>query len=140
MSTAEIAKAKDFLKSFKPNVLKPPRRTTRSCGLADGSAWIGITNLGTDDRIKTRAANRSRRTRRRAIGFIDSEQIVKASKNKDKFGCSKTRCSRHVDREELPHERPPALQREGVQDPPSTRGTGIAPGGFSTTGRRPPSR
>ena len=88
MSTAEISKAKDFLKSFKPNVLKLASQNNEVVrALADGSAWIGITNLGTDDRVKDAggptvlAAYPSEGT----IGFIDSEQIVKASKNKDKF-------------------------------------------------------
>ena len=88
MSTAEISKAKAFLKSFKPNVLKLASQNNEVVrALADGSAWIGITNLGTDDRVKDAggptvlAAYPSEGT----IGFIDSEQIVKASKNKDKF-------------------------------------------------------
>jgi len=88
MTTGEIARAKDFLKSFKPNVLKLASQNNEVVrALADGSAWIGITNLGTDDRVKDAggptvlAAYPSEGT----IGFIDSEQIVKASKNKDKF-------------------------------------------------------
>jgi spermidine/putrescine-binding protein len=88
MTTAEIADAKGWLKEFKPNVLKLASQNNEVVrALADGSAWIGITNLGTDDRVKDAggptvlAAYPSEGT----IGFIDSEQIVKASKNKDKF-------------------------------------------------------
>src|SRR5712691_5377352 len=88
MSTAEIAKAKAFLKAFKPNVLKLASQNNEVVrALADESAWIGITNLGTDDRVKdaggplVKTAYPSEGT----IGFIDSEQIVKASKNKAVF-------------------------------------------------------
>jgi spermidine/putrescine-binding protein len=88
MTTAEISKAKDFLKSFKPNVLKLASQNNEVVrALADGSAWIGITNLGTDDRVKdaggpvVKPAYPSEGT----IGFIDSEQMVKASKHTDVF-------------------------------------------------------
>src|SRR3954464_9275538 len=88
MTTGEIADAKAWLKQFKPNVLKLASQNNEVVrALADGSAWIGITNLGTDDRVKDAggptvlAAYPSEGT----IGFIDSEQIVKASKNKDVF-------------------------------------------------------
>jgi spermidine/putrescine-binding protein len=88
MTTAEISKAKAYLKAFKPNVLKLASQNNEVVrALADGSAWIGITNLGTDDRVKdaggpvVKAAYPSEGT----IGFIDSEQIVKASKNTSKF-------------------------------------------------------
>src|SRR2546427_3067319 len=53
MTTAEISRAKDFLKSFKPNVLKLASQNNQVVrALADGPAWIGVTNLGTDDRVK----------------------------------------------------------------------------------------
>ena len=53
MTTAEISRAKDFLKQLKPNVLKLASQNNEVVrALADGSAWIGITNLGTDDRVK----------------------------------------------------------------------------------------
>ena len=53
MTTAEIADAKGWLKEFKPNVLKLASQNNEVVrALADGSAWIGITNLGTDDRVK----------------------------------------------------------------------------------------
>src|SRR5256886_5224988 len=51
MTTAQIAQAKDWLKQFKPNVLKLASQNNEVVrALADGSAWIRITNLGTDDR------------------------------------------------------------------------------------------
>src|ERR1700704_5637716 len=53
MTTAEISRAKAFLKSFKPNVLKLASQNNEVVrALADGSAWIGITNLGSDDPVK----------------------------------------------------------------------------------------
>jgi len=88
MTPAEISKAKEYLKGLKPNVLKLASQNNEVVrALADGSAWIGITNLGTDDRVKdaggpiVKTAFPSEGT----IGFIDSEQIVKKSKNHDAF-------------------------------------------------------
>ena len=88
MTTAEIAAAKAYLTELKPNVLKLASQNNEVVrALADGSAWIGITNLGTDDRVKdaggpiVKTAYPSEGT----IGFIDSEQIVKKSKNHDAF-------------------------------------------------------
>ena len=88
MTTAEISRAKAFLKSFKPNVLKLASQNNEVVrALADGSAWIGITNLGTDDRVKDAGGPvvKTAYPKEGTIGFIDSEQIVKASKNKDAF-------------------------------------------------------
>jgi spermidine/putrescine-binding protein len=88
MTPDEIAKAKDYLKQLKPNVLKLASQNNEVIrALADQSAWIGITNLGSDDRVKdaggpvVKPAYPSEGT----IGFIDSEQMVKASKNKEAF-------------------------------------------------------
>ncbi|TML88474.1 MAG: hypothetical protein E6G08_07930 [Actinobacteria bacterium] len=88
MTTAEISKAKDFLKAFKPNVLKLASQNNEVVrALADGSAWIGITNLGTDDRVKDAGGPviKTAYPKEGTIGFIDSEQMVKASKNKAVF-------------------------------------------------------
>jgi spermidine/putrescine-binding protein len=88
MTSNEISQAKAFLHQLKPNVLKLASQNNEVVrALADGSAWIGITNLGTDDRVKdaggpvVKTAYPSEGT----IGFIASEQIVKASKNQDAF-------------------------------------------------------
>jgi spermidine/putrescine-binding protein len=88
MTTAEIAKAKDYLKALKPNILKLASQNNEVIrALADGSAWIGITNLGTDDRVKDAGGPVVKQAypKEGTIGFIDSEQIVKASKNHDAF-------------------------------------------------------
>ena len=87
-TTAEIASAKGWLKSFKPNVLKLASQNNEVVrALADESAWIGITNLGTDDRVKDAGGPVVKMSypKEGTIGFIDSEQMVKASKNKDAF-------------------------------------------------------
>jgi spermidine/putrescine-binding protein len=88
MTSAEISRAKEFLKAFKPNVLKLASQNNEVVrALADGSAWIGITNLGTDDRVKDAGGPvvKPAYPKEGTIGFIDSEQIVKASRNKAVF-------------------------------------------------------
>jgi spermidine/putrescine-binding protein len=88
MTSAEIGHAKDFLKQLKPNVLKLASQNNEVVrALADGSAWIGITNLGTDDRVKDAGGPvvKPAYPKEGTVGFIDSEQMVKASKNQDSF-------------------------------------------------------
>ncbi len=88
MTSAEISRAKAFLKSLKPNVLKLASQNNEVVrALADGSAWIGITNLGTDDRVKDAGGPvvKPAYPKEGTVGFIDSEQIVKKSKNKAVF-------------------------------------------------------
>jgi spermidine/putrescine-binding protein len=88
MTKNEIADAKAFLKQFKPNVLKLASQNNEVVrALADGSAWIGITNLGTDDRVKDAGGPtvKTAYPKEGTIGFIDSEQIVKASHNQNSF-------------------------------------------------------
>jgi spermidine/putrescine-binding protein len=88
MDDAQIGEAKDFLKQFKPNVLKLAAQNNEVVrSLADESAWIGITNLGTEERVKDAGGPtvKSVYPSEGTVGFIDSEQIVKASPNKDRF-------------------------------------------------------
>jgi spermidine/putrescine-binding protein len=88
MTPAEISRAKAYLKQLKPNVLKLASQNNEVIrALADGSAWIGITNLGSDDRVKDAGGPVVKRAypKEGTIGFIDSEQIVKASKNTASF-------------------------------------------------------
>jgi len=88
MCKAAIADVKSFLKELKPNVLKLASQNNEVVrALADGSAWIGITNLGTDDRVKDAGGPtvKTAYPKEGTIGFIDSEQIVKASGNEDAF-------------------------------------------------------
>src|SRR5438093_6483263 len=88
MTSAQISSAKDFLKQLKPNVLKLASQNNEVVrALADGSAWIGITNLGTDDRVKDAGGPvvKPAYPTEGTVGFIDSEQLVTASKEKDSF-------------------------------------------------------
>jgi spermidine/putrescine-binding protein len=88
MSTGEISKAKDYLSGLKPNVLKLASQNNEVVrALADGSAWIGITNLGTDDRVKDAGGPtvKAAYPKEGTVGFIDSESMVKASKHRDVF-------------------------------------------------------
>ena len=88
MSTAQIARAKAYLQALKPNILKLASQNNEVVrALADGSAWIGITNLGTDDRVKDAGGPvvKAAYPKEGTVGFIDSESIVKASKNGSAF-------------------------------------------------------
>jgi spermidine/putrescine-binding protein len=88
MNKAQIAKAKQYLQALKPNVLKLASQNNEVVrALADESAWIGITNLGTDDRVKDAGGPTVLRAypKEGTIGFIDSEQIVTKSKNSSSF-------------------------------------------------------
>ena len=88
MTPAQISRAKAYLKALKPNVLKLASQNNEVIrALADGSAWIGITNLGTDDRVKDAGGPTVLRSypKEGTIGFIDSEQIVTKSKNTSSF-------------------------------------------------------
>jgi spermidine/putrescine-binding protein len=88
MSRGEISQAKNYLQQLKPNVLKLASQNNEVIrALADESAWIGITNLGSDDRVKDAGGPEVKPAypKEGTIGFIDSEQMVKASKNKDSF-------------------------------------------------------
>jgi len=88
MNKAQIARAKAYLQDLKPNVLKLASQNNEVVrALADGSAWIGITNLGTDDRVKDAGGPlvKAAYPKEGTVGFIDSENMVKASKHRDVF-------------------------------------------------------
>jgi spermidine/putrescine-binding protein len=88
MTKAQIARAKAFLQDLKPNVLKLASQNNEVVrALADGSAWIGITNLGTDDRVRDAGGPiiKTAYPKEGTVGFIDSENMVKASKHRDVF-------------------------------------------------------
>ena len=83
---AQISRSKDYLKQLKPNVLKLSSQNNEVIReLADGTAWIGITNLGSEDRVKDAGGPliKPAYPKEGTVGFIDSENIVKASKHKD---------------------------------------------------------
>lgn len=88
MTSAELSRAKQFLKKFKPNVLKLVSQNTEVVrALADESAWLAIENLGTD--VRVRAAKGpiiNVATPKEGIyGWMDCEMMVRKSKKKDDF-------------------------------------------------------
>src|SRR3989442_2801792 len=88
MTKAEISRAKQFLKSFKPNVLKLVSQNTEVVrALSDGSAWLSIENLGTDVRVKEAGGPLIKvATAKEGIyGWMDVEMMLKGSHHKDKF-------------------------------------------------------
>ena len=88
MTTAEISRAQDFLKSAKPAFLKLVSQNSDSVrALADGSAWMALENLGTDFRVKAAGGPivKEATPKEGVVGWIDGEQMVKASQNKGRF-------------------------------------------------------
>ena len=88
MTTAEISRAQDFLKSAKPAFLKLVSQNSDSVrALADGSAWMALENLGTDFRVKAAGGPTVKEAtpKEGVVGWIDGEQMVKASQHKDRF-------------------------------------------------------
>jgi spermidine/putrescine-binding protein len=88
MTTDEIAKAKAFLLTCKPQFQKLVSQNSDTVkALADGSAWLALENLGTDFRVKDAGgpAVKFVTPSEGTYGFIDCEQIVSASPNKDQF-------------------------------------------------------
>ena len=88
MTTAEISRAQDFLKAAKPAFLKLVSQNSDSVrALADGSAWMALENLGTDFRVKAAGGPTVKEAtpKEGVVGWIDGEQMVKASQHKDRF-------------------------------------------------------
>jgi spermidine/putrescine-binding protein len=88
MTTGEISRAQDFLKAAKPAFFKLVSQNSDSVrALADGSAWIAIENLGTDYRVKAAGGPlvKIATPKEGVFGFIDGEQVIKASSHKNRF-------------------------------------------------------
>jgi spermidine/putrescine-binding protein len=88
MTPDELSRAKDFLKTIKPNILKLASQNTEVIrALADGTAWLALGNLGTDYRVKDAGGPdmHAAYPKEGTYGFIDSEMMVKASNNKGRF-------------------------------------------------------
>jgi spermidine/putrescine transport system substrate-binding protein len=88
MTTAEISKAKQFLKAFKPNVLKLVSQNTEVISaLTDESAWLALENLGTDVRVKQAGGPKIgvASASEGLYGWMDAEMMLKSSHHKDKF-------------------------------------------------------
>jgi spermidine/putrescine transport system substrate-binding protein len=88
MTTAEISRAKEFLKSFKPNVLKLVSQNTEVVrALTDESAWLAIENIGTDARVRDAKGPRINvaTPKEGTYGWMDAEMLLKGSHNKSAF-------------------------------------------------------
>ena len=88
MTTAEISRAQQFLKAAKPAFLKLVSQNSDSVrALADGSAWMALENLGTDFRVKAAGGPvvKIAVPKEGVVGWIDGEQMVKASSHKNRF-------------------------------------------------------
>jgi spermidine/putrescine-binding protein len=88
MTTAEIGRAKAWLKALKPNVQKLAAQSDEAVrALADESAWIAMNNLGTEYRVKAAGGPTVNVAFpvEGAVGFIDAEMMVKKSKHRDSF-------------------------------------------------------
>jgi spermidine/putrescine-binding protein len=87
MTAAEIASAKQYLASIKPNILKLASQSGELVNaLVDGSAWISLNNLGADLLVKQAGGPTVKAVtpKEGTVGFIDGEQPVAASSNIDK--------------------------------------------------------
>src|SRR6478736_2961858 len=81
----QISSAAGFLSSLKPNIIKLATQNNEIVSMmASGEAVIGISNLGTDVRVKDAGGPelKSAYPPEGTIGFIDSEMIVAKGANK----------------------------------------------------------
>jgi spermidine/putrescine-binding protein len=88
MTQAEISRATQFLKAAKPAFFKLVSQNSDSVrALADGSAWMALENLGTDYRVKAAGGPTVKEAtpKEGVVGWIDGEQMVKASSHKSRF-------------------------------------------------------
>lgn len=85
LDSSGISKATDYLKALKPNMVKFATQNSEIVSmLASGAAAIGISNLGTDLRVKAAGGPEisSAYPTEGTIGFIDSEMITSHGNNK----------------------------------------------------------
>ncbi|MGZ4671740.1 MAG: ABC transporter substrate-binding protein [Ilumatobacteraceae bacterium] len=87
MAGAELSAAADYLAALKPNLLKLASQNNEVIQLlANKSVAIGVTNLGSEDRVKDAGGPvvKAAYPKEGTIGFIDSEMIVSKGKNKQR--------------------------------------------------------
>jgi len=85
---AELKRSKAWLRKLKPNILKIVDQNFETVNaLKDESAWIGMGNLGVELRVKDAGGPLIKASfpKEGVPGWFDGEQMVKASKHKDKF-------------------------------------------------------
>jgi spermidine/putrescine-binding protein len=88
MGPDEISRAKDFLAQAKPAFLKLVSQNSDTVkSLADGSAWLAISNLGMEYRVKAAGGPEVKMAQPKegVYGFIDGEMIVKAADSSEQF-------------------------------------------------------
>jgi spermidine/putrescine-binding protein len=88
MTPGEISRAQQFLQAAKPAFLKFVSQNSESVrALADGSAWIALENLGTAYRVHAARGPLVKQAipKEGVVGWMDGEQMVKASANKNRF-------------------------------------------------------
>lgn len=86
MTPEEVAKAKEALIRFKPNVLRLSNQATDTiAALKSGEAWIATGNLGTETRVKDQGGPELKvfTPKEGTIGWMDSEMIVKGGANEN---------------------------------------------------------
>ena len=88
MTTGEISRAKQWIKSLKPNVLKLVSQNTEVIrALTDESAWLTVENIGTDARVRDAKGPLIKVAipKEGLRGWMDAEMMLKGSKHKDAF-------------------------------------------------------
>ena len=88
MTPAEISRAGAFLKELKPNVLKLVAENTEVVrALTDGSAWLTIENIGTDQRVADAHGPviKVADPKEGLYGWMDAEMLLKQSSNQSSF-------------------------------------------------------
>jgi spermidine/putrescine-binding protein len=88
MTTGEISRAKQWIKSLKPNVLKLVSQNTEVIrALTDESAWLTVENIGTDARVRDAKGPLIKVAipKEGLRGWMDAEMMLKSSKHKDAF-------------------------------------------------------
>lgn len=85
MTDDELATAKDFLITLRPNILKLAQQVTEVVtALANEEAWIAPTNLGVEDRVKDAGGPEVKAfvPAEGTVGWMDAEMTVKEGANK----------------------------------------------------------
>ena len=88
MTTAEIGRAKQYLKALKPNVLKLVSQNTEVIrALTDESAWLTVENIGTNARVRDAKGPLIKLAipKEGLRGWMDAEMMLKSSHHQDKF-------------------------------------------------------
>jgi spermidine/putrescine-binding protein len=86
MTPDQVQAAKKHLIDLMPNVLKfTDQETENAASLADESAWLGLCNLGIEERVKDASGPEIKTfiPKEGVIGWMDGEMIVKNAVDKD---------------------------------------------------------